>query len=95
MDIRAAKSILERVWIGSRWRNPWSAAFISWVICESGVDELSRFKRAVAHHAYIDQAIVNREKDNELGLYFAYDVGEETIQPGDLLCRGSRLIIIL
>ena len=75
---------------GSRWRNPWSAAFISWVICESGVDELSRFKRAVAHHAYIDQAIVNREKDNKLGLYFAYDVGEETIQPGDLLCRGSR-----
>ena len=75
---------------GSRWRNPWSAAFVSWVICESGVDELSRFKRAVAHHAYIDQAIVNREEDNNLGLYFAYDVGETAIQPGDLLCRGSR-----
>ena len=25
-----------------------------------------------------------------MGLYFAYDIGEEAIQPGDLLCRGSR-----
>ena len=75
---------------GSRWRNPWSAAFISWVICESGIDDSSRFKRAVAHHVYIDQAIVNREKDDTPGLYYAYDIGEKFIEPGDLLCRASR-----
>ena len=75
---------------GSRWRNPWSAAFISWVICESGIDDPKRFKRAVAHHVYIDQAIGNREKGDSKGLYFAYDIGEEFIEPGDLLCRSSR-----
>ncbi len=75
---------------GSRWRNPWSAAFISWVICESGIDDPERFKRAVAHHVYIDQAIFNRDKGDSQGLYFAYDIGEEFIEPGDLLCRSSR-----
>ena len=75
---------------GSRWRNPGSAAFVSWVICESGIDDQNRFRRAVAHHVYIDQAIVNRERNDSQGLYIAYDIGEEFIEPGDLLCRSSR-----
>ena len=40
---------------GSPWRNPWSAAFISWVMCESGLGDNKRFQRAIAHHSYIDQ----------------------------------------
>ena len=75
---------------GSRWRDPWSAAFISWVMCESGIIELQRFQRAVAHHTYIDQAISARETKDSLGLFVAFDIGEEPIEPGDLLCRGSR-----
>jgi hypothetical protein len=47
--------------ISSRWRDPWSAAFISWVMCEGGLGESSQFRRAIAHHTYIDQAIQARD----------------------------------
>ena len=43
--------------VGSRWRSPWSAAFISWLMCAGGVGDTGQFRRAVAHHTYIDQAI--------------------------------------
>lgn len=75
---------------GSRWRNPWSAAFISWVMCESGLGDPRVFHRAIAHHSYIDQAIMARDENESLSAYIAYDPGEESIEPGDLLCRGSR-----
>jgi len=76
--------------LSSRWRNPWSAAFISWVMCESGLDDDSRFERAIAHHTYIDQAILAREQQDFSSAYVAYTPGEMPIVPGDLLCRGSR-----
>jgi len=76
--------------LSSRWRNPWSAAFISWVMCESGLDDDSRFERAIAHHTYIDQAILAREQEDSSSAYVAYTPGEIPIVPGDLLCRGSR-----
>ena len=75
---------------GSRWRNPWSAAFISWVMCESGLGDLSRFRRAVAHYSYIDQAIMSKDNNESTAAYVAFDMGEQLIEPGDLLCRGSR-----
>jgi hypothetical protein len=76
--------------IASRWRNPWSAAFISWVMCESGLGEPELFERAIAHHSYIDQAILARDANDSKAAYMAYDLGEQEILPGDLLCRGSR-----
>lgn len=75
---------------GARWRNFWSAAFISWVACESGLSEEDQFARAIAHHTYIDQAIRARDGDDSKSAYVAYDVGEAKINPGDLLCRGVR-----
>ncbi|NKB32769.1 MAG: DUF2272 domain-containing protein [Pseudomonadales bacterium] len=75
---------------GSRWRNPWSAAFISWVMCESGLGDPRRFRRAIAHHSYIDQAIRARDDNETLAAYVAHDAGEQVIEPGDMLCRGSR-----
>lgn len=80
-------------WDGSassaRWRYPWSAAFISWVMCESGLDEVNQFRRAIAHHTYIDQAI--RARDGGLpAAFMAHDIGEVSILPGDLLCSGRR-----
>lgn len=80
-------------WDGSassaRWRYPWSAAFISWVMCESGLDELNQFRRAIAHHTYIDQAI--RAGDGGAPAAFtAHDIGDAPILPGDLLCSGRR-----
>ena len=76
--------------IGERWRDAWSAAFISWVMCESGLGEPAQFRRAIAHHSYIDQAIVASEKADDSAAYHAYAIGSRPIVPGDLLCRGSR-----
>ena len=51
-----------KIWNGldgveARWRFPWSAAFVSWVMCEGGLRDSDQFQRAIAHHTYIDQAI--------------------------------------
>ena len=76
--------------VATRWRDPWSAAFISWVMCESGIAETNRFDRAINHHTYIDQAIVARDGGNAETAYLAYDVGEQPIDEGDLLCAARR-----
>lgn len=76
--------------LGSRWRDPWSAAFISWVMCESGLDEASEFQRAIAHHSYIDQAIRARDANDSSAAYHAFEPGEAEVLPGDLLCNGLR-----
>lgn len=76
--------------VGSRWRYPWSAAFVSWVMCEAGLGEASLFQRAVAHHVYIDQAIRARRADAPGAAFAAYDVGETPVVPGDLLCSARR-----
>lgn len=84
-----------KIWRGTngvveRWRDPWSAAFISWVMCEGGLAEPSEFRRAVAHYVYIDQAIEARDSGSDATAFVAYEVGEATVEPGDLLCRGRR-----
>ncbi len=76
--------------VGSRWRYPWSAAFVSWVMCEAGLGEPALFQRAVAHHVYIDQAIRARGADTPTAAFAAYDVGETPVAPGDLLCSARR-----
>jgi hypothetical protein len=75
---------------GARWRDAWSAAFISWVMCEGGIDSSDEFRHAIAHHKYIDQAIRARDGEEPQALYIAYDAGEAEVLPGDLLCTGSR-----
>lgn len=76
--------------VGARWRDPWSAAFISWVMCESGLGDDERFDRAIAHHTYIDQAIRARDLGVDTAAYRAYDVGEQAVEPGDLVCAARR-----
>lgn len=76
--------------LASRWRDPWSAAFISWVMCESGLSEPDRFQRAIAHHSYIDQAIRAADSGNTQAAYHAFEPGEAELAPGDLLCNGLR-----
>jgi len=73
----------------SRWRDPWSAAFISWVMCESGLGDPTQFKRAIAHHSYIDQAILASDGRSS-GLFHAFEPGDAAVNPGDLLCSGLR-----
>jgi hypothetical protein len=83
-----------RIWqatgVGRRWRDPWSAAFISWVMCEAGLAETSQFKRHIAHYAYIDQAIEARDGAAPSAAFTAYEVGEKPVEPGDMLCRARR-----
>lgn len=76
--------------LASRYRDPWSAAFISWVMCESGLGDKERFERAIAHHSYIDQAISARDSASTTTAYTAYDPGEAPVNPGDMLCSGLR-----
>jgi hypothetical protein len=76
--------------MAARWNAPWSAAFVSWVMCEAGLGATTQFRRAVAHHSYIDQAIRSRDETAPQAAYVAYDAGETTIVPGDLLCSSRR-----
>lgn len=76
--------------IAARWRDPWSAAFVSWVMCEAGLGEQERFRRAIAHHSYIDQAIMARDSAGSTAAFVAFEVGERAIEPGDLLCVARR-----
>jgi hypothetical protein len=75
--------------VGARWEYPWSAAFISWVMCEAGLAG-PQFQRAVAHHAYVDQAIRARDGRAPQAAFTAYDAGETVVEPGDLLCTARR-----
>jgi hypothetical protein len=75
---------------GARWVAPWSAAFISWVMCEAGLGNSSQFQRAIAHHVYIDQAIRARDGNASQAAFVAYDDAEAAIEPGDLLCTSRR-----
>jgi len=70
----------------TRWAAPWSAAFVSWVMCEAGLGDMRQFHRSIAHRDYIDQAILGRDRLDPYAAYYAYDLGEQLIEPGDLLC---------
>ncbi len=70
------------------WVEPWSAAFISWVMCEAGLGERDQFERDISHRVYIDQAIRARDGERPDAAYVAHDPGEVAIMPGDLLCNS-------
>jgi len=70
------------------WVEPWSAAFISWVMCEAGLGEMDQFQRDISHRVYIDQAIRARDGERPKAAYVAHDPGEVAIRPGDLLCNS-------
>lgn len=76
--------------LAARWRDPWSAAFISWVMCEGGLGSADRFQRSIAHHVYVDQAIRARDGGASPAAFAAYDVGAAEVEPGDLLCSSRR-----
>lgn len=70
------------------WVQPWSAAFVSWVMCEAGLGDPDQFQRDVSHRVYIDQAIRARDGAAPEAAYVAWDLGEQPIEPGDLLCNS-------
>lgn len=70
------------------WVEPWSAAFVSWVMCEAGLGDMDQFRRDIAHWVYVDQAIEARDGDAPRSAYVAYDMGETALRPGDLVCNA-------
>ncbi len=70
------------------WVQPWSAAFVSWVMCEAGLGEPAQFARDISHRVYIDQAIRAGDGEAPAAAYVAFDAGERPIEPGDLLCNS-------
>ena len=63
------------------WVQPWSAAFISWVMCEAGLTE-AQFPRAESHAAYL-AALFDRPE-----AAFTPRPLTELPEPGDLVCAG-------
>lgn len=70
------------------WLEPWSAVFVSWVMCEAGLGDMTQFARDISHRVYIDQAIRARDGRDDSAAYVAFDAGELPINPGDLLCNA-------
>jgi hypothetical protein len=65
--------------------HPWSAAFISWVMCKAGAGPA--FKYAAAHSSYISAAKANRIAGNT-NPFKAYRLNEVAPRVGDLVCRS-------
>lgn len=70
------------------WVEPWSAAFVSWLMCEAGLGDMTQFRRDIAHWSYVDQAIQARDGEALEAAYVAYDAGEVAVRPGDLMCNA-------
>jgi hypothetical protein len=62
---------------------PWSAAFISWVLKQSGAGD--EFKYAPAHSVYIAESVKNRKQNNDKK-FKGYKPREVSVEVGDLVC---------
>jgi hypothetical protein len=83
--------------IGEMWRaigmnldgrdrdQPWSAAFISWVVRKAGTD-YAGFRFAAAHSRYIHDSIVKRETGSA-SPFWGFRLHEHKVGLGDLVCQ--------
>jgi hypothetical protein len=72
-------------WIAARdqeWQEHWSAAFTSWVMCDSGLGN-SQFLRSAAHREYIRHALTDDRSA------FKLMPAASSASPGDLLCASE------
>ena len=75
-------------WTGNTCEQPWSAAFISWIMRESGVPAYL-FPPEDAHWAYLTW--IARNEGDPYAALVPHSIGEYRPQPGDLICatRGN------
>ncbi|QJD31470.1 DUF2272 domain-containing protein [Methylococcus geothermalis] len=66
---------------------PWSAAFVSWVMEMAGVPE-SQFPPASAHWVYLSQII--RKSDGRYSAFVPHSIKEYSPRPGDLICASRE-----
>jgi hypothetical protein len=70
--------------VGDGIKNPWSAAFISWIMKEAGAAD--KFKRDASHSVYIHDAVQKRKNRVVNAPFVAFKVDEVTPEVGDLVC---------
>jgi len=88
-DHVAAQRALRRQGSGEVWRSqPWSAAFISYLLRSAGVDRAD-FAWSAAHRVYLDHAILASRRWGERALYTPLELEQHAPRPGDLVC-GDR-----
>lgn len=82
-----------KIWANANdagWAEAWSAAFISYVVCASGVGEQAQFKRSGSHWRYVDQAIdstlVVDPVETPRTIFKARNLSKGLPEVGDLLC---------
>jgi hypothetical protein len=83
LDVQSRLNDIHRA---AGWSMAWSAAFISYVVCTSGIEDKDAFARSDSHYVYVDQAIKNTVEQNVTGLYRARDIITGLPKVGDLLC---------
>lgn len=66
------------------WSDAWSAAFVSWVMCEAGFTE-RQFLRSHGHYEYVDAAIADEDAS-----FRARDIADTLPQTGDVVCSDRR-----
>jgi Uncharacterized protein conserved in bacteria (DUF2272) len=78
----ATQNKLWEAWSETGWAQPWSAAFISWVMCEAGLRD-DAFARHAKHASYLDHIFAN-----PAAAAFSPQPISTKPEPGDLLCAG-------
>jgi Uncharacterized protein conserved in bacteria (DUF2272) len=74
-------------WNGQTSDRPWSGAFVSWVMAQSGVSA-SAFPRAGRHGQYLS-ALYEREHSHRGASFALHAPDEYAPKPGDLVCTGT------
>ena len=70
---------------GNDCKEPWSAAFISWVMQASGVPGFL-FPPAIAHRSYLNHFLANASKPD--AVLIPHTIQEYKPKPGDLICAN-------
>ena len=68
------------------WAVPWSAAFVSYVMCAAGAGRPEQFARSDSHSTYVDQAIAATDGKAARAAYRARDLSGGLPRPGDMVC---------
>lgn len=74
-------------WNGRTSGRPWSGAFVSWVMAQSGVSA-SAFPRAGRHGQYLS-ALYEKEHGRRGASFLLHAPSEYAPKPGDLVCTGT------
>lgn len=67
-------------------QNPWSAAFISWVMSQAGAE--NSFNYSALHMTYVYAAKQNTVNKNQDNPFWLCSVNNALPEPGDLICRN-------